>query len=150
MSPETKDGITLALASLGTFLGVLNLWRTFDRDRIKLRILPQTYLHKNGFAGLAVEVVNMSWVPVTLREIGFCARGGRKITDVELAFDTGKMLPIRLEPRESVIAQLPLGVGESREFARVHAAYARTACGRIFSGTSPALGGFVSGSKRDR
>jgi len=38
---DAKDALTLVLASIGAVLGVMNTWRAFDRDRLKLRVRPK-------------------------------------------------------------------------------------------------------------
>lgn len=151
MDPATKDGITLGIALLGAALGLINLWRTFDRDRIKLRVLPQSYIHENGFAGLCIEVVNISYIPITLKQIGFKINHAEKfIQSIDAGFLGGVKLPHRLEPRASCTIFYPPGSEDAELFRHVTSAYAKTACGRIFSGRSPALGGYVKTAKARR
>jgi hypothetical protein len=96
------DSITLITAIagatfglIGTFLGVLNTWRAFERDRIRLVIIPKVYLTTDSGTlaaerfneqfetdpiwkafhtqakDLCIEVVNRGFLPVTIREVGF-------------------------------------------------------------------------------
>ncbi len=151
MDPGTKDGITLGIALLGAALGILNFWRSYDKDRIKLRVIPQSYIHENGFAGLCVEVVNLSYIAVTLRQLGFKINHADKfIQPIDSGFMGGVKLPHRLEPRASCTIYFPPGAEDAELFRYVTAAYAKTACGRTFTGTSPALGGYVKKARGRR
>jgi hypothetical protein len=148
MDLSIKEGITLGIALLGAVLGVLNLWRAFDRDRIRLKVIPQSYIHTNGFAGLCVEVVNLSYIPVTLKQIGFRVQHQEKfIQSIEYQMSDAARLPHRLEPRAACVVYYPPGVEDAELFRHVTSAYSKTACGRIFTGTSPALGGYVKKAK---
>ena len=35
------DGITLAIAVLGAALGIINTWKSIDKDRLKLKVIPK-------------------------------------------------------------------------------------------------------------
>lgn len=149
MDLSIKDGITLGIALLGAVLGIINLWRAFDRDRIRLKVVPQSYIHTNGFAGLCVEVINLSYVPVTLKQVGFKVKHEERfIQSIEYQMTDAARLSHRLEPRAACTVFYPPGVEDAELFRHVTSAYARTACDRLFSGTSPALGGYVKNAKR--
>lgn len=134
MNPE----ITFGLALLGAVLGILNTWRAFDRDRIRLRVTPSRYISggATGGDGWCVTVVNLSYLPVTLAEISFKLPGNRKWIHPRMRLSDGVQLPVRLEARTSVTAYFPDGMFEEPGAADAQCAQARTACGRWFTGSS--------------
>ena len=107
------DGITLGIALVGATLGILNTWRAFDRDRIRLRVTPRRYLCRatggGDTWGWCVEVINIGYLPVTLSDVSFALRGDEQFMFGAMRFDQGEQLPIRLEARTSVIAYLGPG-----------------------------------------
>ena len=151
--------ITLAIAITGAVTGILglvfnflNTWRAFDRDKIKLKVIPKLSMfvsERHNYDFLCIEVINVGFVPVTLSRIVFTPDG----KDKELHFDQHPQylvkLPIRLEPRDSVTINASPNLHTSPEFASISQALAYTACGRKFYGTSPALKGMVK-KLRDR
>jgi len=136
--------VTFGIALLGAVLGVLNTWRNFDRDRVKLIIKPAHSILVGGAEHLwpgidfCIEVVNLSAFPVTVQEIGFENRDMNKRAVVvrSLTVDGGS-LPRRLETREAVSLYFRKPGADERHL--VKHAYAKTACGSKFTGTSPAL-----------
>ena len=149
-----KETITLAIAVTGAVTGILglifnflNTWRAFDRDRIKLKVVPRWAMRLHPSTGseqmLCVEIVNLGFTPATLSAVLFSLRDGKN----ELHFLpdplTAVKLPARLEARESVAIYARPGLEHSPEFRKVARARARTACGRVFDGTSPALKAWV-------
>ena len=113
-----KGTITLVIAVVGAVTGILglifnflNTWRAFDRDKIKLKVIPKmgTWIHPTlgSEQMLCVEVINEGFVPVTLDRVGFPMDG----MDQELFLLPHPLnkvnLPVRLEPRESVTIYAP-------------------------------------------
>jgi hypothetical protein len=141
--------ITLAIAITGAVTGILglvfnflNTWRAFDRDKIKLKVIPKLAYFFSSYGSdeaLSIEVINVGFVPVTLSRVVFPRDG----TDEELHFRQHPQqevkLPVRLEPRDSITIFAPIDLHSSPEFANVSVARAWTACGRTFQGASPAL-----------
>lgn len=142
--------ITLAIAITGAVTGILglvfnflNTWRIFDRDRVKLKVIPKFGMWVHPTLGseqmLCVEVINTGFIPVTLDRVVFPMDG----MDQELFFMPNPLrqvkLPARLEPRESITIYAPSDLHHSKEFYFVSRVRAYTACGRKFHGTSPAL-----------
>lgn len=134
---------TLAIAVLGAVLGIYNAARQWWRDIERLKVIPKSGQVAIGEAAtqatLVIEVVNMSAFPVTLDEVGFLAKGshGRLAIVGPIMLDRGT-LPRRLEPRTSVT----LCASPNQDFsfiANVTKAYATTATGRVFRGSSPRL-----------
>ena len=144
--------ITFAIAVLGAALGILNTWRAFDRDRIRIRVSPRwaiSYCGSETATRLCLEITNLSYIPITINQVGFELR---KPKDHILVFipefiDGGKM-PRRLEPRSSFTVYMPAGTEEKKSFADVKHAFARTACGVVARGTSPALKGQIKKMKK--
>jgi hypothetical protein len=152
-----KGMITLVIAVVGAVtgvsglvLGVLNTWRAFDRDRVKLKVSPRWAIFSHPMTGtghlLCVEVINMSYLPVTISQVGFTVSEPK---DHFLAFlpvpNMGDTLPKRLEPRTSMTVYVPEHVSSGEGFIKVEKAFAKTECGHSFYATSPALKGHVQG-----
>jgi hypothetical protein len=139
---ELKDLVTIALASVGAVLGVLNLWRAFDRDRPKLRV---TFNHAIPVGGAdprirySIEVINLSTFALTITEVGVLLRGTKKRGAIvrPVLLDGGDW-PRRLEPRSAVSALL-LAQAFDKETNDIRCAYAMTSCGSMFTGHSQAL-----------
>jgi hypothetical protein len=129
----------LAFGLVGAVLGILNTWRAFDRDRIRVRVVPVALIYENGADGFGIEVTNLSYFPVTVSGLGFTVRGHDERLTFLPSDIRGCQLPQRMEPRTSFTAILPVRTGDHPKWSFVHRAYADTACGRRFTGTSGAL-----------
>jgi len=135
------EGITLSIAVLGAALGLINTWHTLDRSRVKLRVRPKHAVPVGGASPdlrFCIEVTNLSAFPVTIEEAGLLHAGtkSRSAYAIPVLIDGGSW-PRRLEPRSSVTVY-----GERPTALRGHpirCAYARTACGVVRNGNSPAL-----------
>jgi hypothetical protein len=169
------DGITLAVAitgavtgTTGMVLGIINTWRQFDKDRVKLRVVPKLafqigntvvatdradYLNDDSPASdflkhgakkrLCIEITNLSAFPVTISQAGF---GGSKSTRFTLfgpLTSTGQPYPTRLEPRQSVTLYMGVGADLDPRYLTKAIAYAQTDCGHTAYGTSPAFNAYV-------
>src|SRR3546814_11210717 len=67
-----QEALTLGIAALGAFLGVMNTWQAINRDRVRLRVRPLSVMAiATGDQGYGIEVVNLSSFPVTVEEVGF-------------------------------------------------------------------------------
>lgn len=136
----TQDAATLGLALLGAVLGVVNLWRAISRDRIKLRVVPKWYGSlATDDTGICIEVVNLGRFPVTIHKVGFTTTADREIFHLGTSALHGASLPHRLEAGAAFTALLPAGAEHDEAFAFVRSAFARTACGKVFTGSSKAL-----------
>ena len=106
---STKDAVTLAIASVGAVLGIINTWKALDKDRPKLRVVPkQAFLvgpaaQLDSRNRLCIEVTNLSTFPLTVTEVGVLFHGtdGRGAL-IHHTLNNGGTLPQRLEPRTSV------------------------------------------------
>ena len=153
MASYDKDTVTVITATagaafglLGTFLGILNTWRAFDRDRVRLRVRPVWYFRNDGVQTihtLGIEITNLSYVAVTVSQVGFTLRQRDKVFTFIAAIPSGGHLPQRMEPRTSITTVAPLGTDHCPPMRDVRRAFAQTACGCRFTGTSPALRGVV-------
>jgi hypothetical protein len=133
--------ITLSVAVLGAVLGVLNTWQGFDRNRVKLKVIPKGAIPVGGAnqrITFCIEVTNLSTFPVTVSDVGVFYYGTDKRGSIITPFLVdGGSWPRRLEPRSSVTvySERPTSSAEHR----IKCAYARTDCGTTKTGTSPAL-----------
>jgi len=134
---------------LGATLGIINTWRAFDRDRVRLIVRPLWMLFPNKTHTLCIEVINKGYVPVTVTQVGLTMRDKQKsfIFDV---VQPGDSLPKRLEPRTAVTFVAPSGTENDPRFSEVRAAFARTACECRFIGTSAALRAAISNARAVR
>jgi hypothetical protein len=133
----------LAFGFLGAVLGIINTWRAFDRDRVRLRVKPVWTVFQGGTHTLSIEVINHSYIPVTVTQVGFTLRDRDKVF-IFLPIQPGDSIPKRLEPRTSLTALAPFGTENAPSMIDVRRAFAKTACGCRFTGTSPALRGVVA------
>jgi hypothetical protein len=142
------QGVTLAIAVLGAVLGVINTWHALDRSRVKLRVRPKHAIPVGGFdprLRFCIEITNLSAFAVTVEETGVLYEGSTsRGAFVPPVLVDGGAWPRRLESRSSVTvyAQPP----EPLEGHALKCAYARTACGVVRKGTSPAFKQLASAS----
>jgi len=126
---------------VGTILGIINTWRNFLLDRTKIKVVPIWLVgSEDERAGMSIEITNLSVFPVTISQIGFTDKRGRHDMPVSEGFIVGRgRLPERMEPRTFIAALASLATCESDGFLKIDRAYADTACGRRFTGTSSHL-----------
>lgn len=165
---ELQGFITTLAAFVGMVLGLYNLWRARQHDRVRLSVVPkasayrgtdhegrEVYIHsRNNYDldhpshppdSLSVEVVNLSKFPVTVEEVGLMPRWRRNryALAAPILLDGGAW-PRRLEARDSVVVRFDatklLGL---ENIGVVNRAYASTRCGTTKSGRSRALSEFV-------
>jgi hypothetical protein len=152
---DIKDGITLAIAAVGAVLGIINTLHSLNQRRVKLRVIPKYAQYQpDGILQSAmpigregssekeqgcIEVINLSAFAVNIGEIGFTSKRGlikgQKLLIPEPLTADRKTFARRLESREAIsgyFALKDLNPG-------VDKAYAKTDCGEMVCGTSPAL-----------
>jgi len=138
--------VTIVLATVGAVLGCVDTYVLLQGRRVRLRVVPKSAVRDTGgvwsnsmrhMPGGApcIEVVNLSAFPVTICEVGYELPSPMRATIIEPTLLDSKRWPRRLEPREAVTvygdsAALPPNIGR---------AFARTDCGVIRFGGSPAL-----------
>lgn len=131
MSETLVQGITLGIAILGAGLGVLNAWRSWNTDRVRVKV--STSLARSLVAdedAICIDVVNLSSFPVTITSVGFdLASGLNHLAVPKPIFTRGESLPVRLESRTSLTVLQPMATLEDEQLAKVTSAYVRTACG---------------------
>jgi hypothetical protein len=135
------QGITLAIASVGAVLGVINTWSALDKSRVKLRVLPKHAIPVGSAdprLTFCIEVTNLSDFAVTVEDVGVFYRGTNRRGSIILPmfFDAGGW-PRRLEPRSSVTLYSETPTASAGH--PIKCAYATTQCGHTKTGTSPAL-----------
>ena len=150
-----KATITLVIAVVGPVTGILglvfnflNTWRAFDRDKVKLKVVPKLSMFFMGDQRsdcLCIEVINTAFVPVSLSRVVLPVDSKNESHFTQHP-DYKVELPIRLEPRASVTIMTTPDLQLSPQFASVRSARASTACGRHFDGKSPALKSMVKKS----
>jgi hypothetical protein len=135
------EAITLAIAVLGAVLGLINTWQALDKDRIKLLVRPKHAIPVGGVdprLTFCIEITNRSSFAVTVAEAGVLYFGteSRGALIRPILADGGSW-PRRLEPRSAVTvyAQNPADGSQHR----IRCAYAKTECGVMKRGSSPAL-----------
>jgi hypothetical protein len=138
------EGVSLCLGVLGTVLGVINTLHALGRDKVRLRVVPKA-AYPIGMPGsreprLCIEVTNMSWFPVTINEIGVLYHGSdaRGSLAPPILMDGGSF-PRRLESRSSFTAYAAPGALQDRGAPPIRCAFAKTDCGTIVEGDSPAF-----------
>lgn len=138
------SGITLSLAVLGAVLGIINTFHALGRDKVRLRVVPKAAFpvggHGSRKARLCIEVTNMSWFPVTINKVGVLYHG----TDAHGALVQPLMLdggafPRRLESRSSFTVYADPNALVDREGPQIRCAFAKTDCGVLIEGDSPAF-----------
>ncbi len=147
MEHVTAQAVTLSIAVLGAALGLINTWHGLDKSRPKLRVRPAHAIPVGAAPRsltFCIEVTNLSAFPLTVCDVGVLYRGtadrGAVVTPV---LADGGPWPRRLESRASVTVyfQRP----DSYPGRRIKCAYAKTQCGVMKTGTSPALKQIAAG-----
>ena len=132
-----KDAITFGIALLGAVLGILNTWNAMSARRVRLRVKPAHAFSDAGGVGFCIEIVNLSSLPVTVREVGFTLRGAKhRAAIVRPILIDDKPWPRRLEAREAVTAYFER---PNERGHRLGKAYAALSSGEVRYGSSPAL-----------
>ena len=154
--PHEAVTLTIAVAGavlglVGTVLSILNTWRTFDRDKVKLRVVPKHAFPVGGIDNrprVSIDVTNLSTFPVTVSQIGFLFHDttNRGVL-VQPFMPDGGSFPRRLEPRTSFSVLCDPMEHLEPDFASVRCVYAQTDCGATIEGNSPALRQLVANAK---
>ena len=147
-----KDATTTGLAAVGAVLGVMNTWKALDRDRPKLRVLPRLAFtvgpYADGKTYVCFDVTNLSQFALTITEVGFLYWWSRNRAVIfEPTLGDGGSFPRELKPRTSLTAYAA-EQSLSGLSGRVRCAYAKTDCGLIFKGNSPAFRQMARSARR--
>ena len=160
-SLDTKDAITLILATIGTVLGIINYWRSIRDEKVRLRVVPVLawnfgegimsirssrkigeLIDRYGIPRMGVEVINLSKFPITLDEVGLCEGNIEKRERApffQASTHQNETCPIKLAPRESVILYSQDNHCLDYTFTIQSMAYATTSCDTTQNGRSHAL-----------
>lgn len=137
MGFNLKEAVTLAIALLGAVLGMLNAWRNWNMDRVRVRVRI-TWAITAGGNCLCFDVVNLSNFPVSVTHFGFDKADGTHMQFLPI-FTNGERLPVRLESRTRCTGMAAPGAHQGGQFATVTTAYIQTACGLKIKGDGAAL-----------
>lgn len=144
------QGITLGIAILGAFLGIINTWHAIDTRRVKLKVVPKlAELQPSNKKSICVEVINLGGFPVTISDVGFFLRGSQSRIAIisPITFDDGGF-PRRLEPHSSFTVHTSNLIEEPFALRRIRCAYAKTQCGVVQEGSSDMLRSLVKTAKK--
>lgn len=142
----------LVFGAVGAVLGVINTWRSVNRDRLKVMVHPVSRRNAETWEeiGFGIEVTNLSWVPISISQVGFILKkrdpNGERVRVVFPSM-SGCKLPERMEPRASFTAYIPT-LSHFEGWHLVEKAFADTACGLRFTGTTNALKAKIAASRR--
>ncbi|HBP88242.1 MAG TPA: hypothetical protein PKK23_19395 [Nitrospirales bacterium] len=137
------QAVTMSIALVGAVLGIINTWFSFDRERLKLKVVP-VYAQPIGAMdpriNFGINITNMSAFPITVSEVGvlYDGRTERGAITLPIVIDGGKF-PRRLEPRSSFSVYADITTQAPKLFSLVRCAYAKTDCGNLVEGKSLAL-----------
>lgn len=69
---EWMQYFTFSAAMIGAILGIINIWKSIDRDKIKLKVIPKHAIPVGSadpsIIG-SIEVINLSLFTITLSEL---------------------------------------------------------------------------------
>lgn len=145
---------TLVIALVGAFLGVINTWNQVNQYKVKLKVVPKISHQITSGVMLSgdrecdldlsatptcwsIEVINLSKVPITIRQIGFgrTFNGNRNII-FQPDTEDGRSLPVRIEPRQAITFYTAIGTELPSSALKKPVAFAETDCGKVCYGTS--------------
>ena len=140
---------------IGTAFGVANTMHIVSVDKIRLRVIPEysfALLIDKPIKGFTVEVQNLSYMPITVKDVEIILSDGSKLA---IGVDLMKvgMLPVRIPARESVsfpivgfsksatsTASMDIFITKNAEaLSRAKYVAVRTGGGLVFKGTSGAF-----------
>lgn len=154
--------VTTVAAFIGMGLSIYNLFVERSKSKVKILVQPKSIIHRvrnsetgtEGFitskenfncqnidAYFAIEAINISTFPVTIKAVGFEVRRqkNRMVIGHPVIIDNGNW-PRRLEPRESVTMYGLLNdIVNNTGAANINNAFVETSCGSTCRGTSGAL-----------
>jgi hypothetical protein len=145
------DVITKAGAGVGTFLGVVNAWRSWRQSKVQIRVTPTRIIVLNPvevgatgnpvygrFFSPGILIVNLSSFAVTIEDVGYEFPDGERYAlsridapgrFVAAGLHVAESFPQRLESHTSLRVALWDKEEERIRGMRIHRAYAKTSCG---------------------
>ena len=145
---------------VGAVLGIFNTWVAHSRNRVRLRVVPgvewrdevqglsvitiNDYVAEKRWNGqpprwIGIEIINLSTFAVTIDDVGFGRYEGLRASITKPIVNPQRTMPVRLESRESTRITAPANQVFGEDTLVQQLAYARTACGKVVYGRSPAL-----------
>lgn len=132
---NTIQIVTTALAVLGAVLGVMNAWRNWVHDRVKVRVLVTGTKTTAGEPGLLITVRNLSRFAITIEHFGFDMNEVSPHLSISELLTIGRVtLPVRMESRTSFTHLHLVRAIPASNLQHVRFNYVETACGRAFRG----------------
>jgi hypothetical protein len=132
---NTFDYITIVIAIIGASLGIINMFYNFNRDRVKLRVIPNIWkicIKDEISERFGIEVINLSTFPVTIRQLGYYDKRNKINVITGLSgFINPIQLPIKLGPRESFSLYGDVEFHKNKDLLNIKCWYAYTICGAI-------------------
>lgn len=167
----SSENVTTIAAFIGMVLGLYNFCIDISNRRLKLKIIPQSITYRPSDNQIAkevivnstgefnettgeflIEVINMSYFPVTINQVGFKLndRPDSFIIDQPIIKDNGTW-PRKLERRDSISLYCSLSdlINSPRSIS-IKNAFAETTCGKTRTGTSVALKKLADFIKEER
>lgn len=137
------DVTAIMLGLFGALLGLMNMWKAISDDKVKLVVRPKSAIligATDSEIDFCIEVLNKSQFPVTVTDVGFLLKGTKSRDAImpPIMIDGGTF-PRRLEPRSSFTVYLKSHTMNPDH--QIRCAYAKTDCGCVKTGKSPALKG---------
>ncbi|RKT25486.1 hypothetical protein B0G69_1202 [Paraburkholderia sp. RAU2J] len=134
--------MNITLGVVNVVLVAVNVYMLVRSQRVSLQVVPTIPLEGStadpDTYEIRIQVVNLSQFPVYVSEVGVKPRDSNDAT-IKFVAPDGLTFPFELKSRESV-RLLPARDDDMRVSAgRFRYAYAKTACGRTRTGTSPSL-----------
>ena len=129
------QAVTLAIAVLGAVLGVLNAWRNWVHDRLRVRVDVSRASGLDGTPAITINIRNLSRFDVTITHIGLHCSGRKRHMQLwQPLFTRGEALPVRLESRASCTVVQAIAALPEQGWLSVECAYVSTACGNEVTG----------------
>ena len=127
--------ITTVLAVLGAVLGVMNAWRNWVHDSVKIKVLFGGATLTTGGEGMSVTVRNLSRFAVTVDSVSFCFSDRRHypVALMDGCIVVPNTMPVRLEARTSLTIFVPASAVPDEYMTRFTHISADTACGFTFA-----------------
>lgn len=130
--------VSIVLASVGAILGTINTSYLLFKDKVRLKLQIRAAVFAKGSEILdnhvyCLEVTNLGFVPITLREAGFLLPDGTK-RKIPLIFQNahGVKLPYRLEPRSAASIYASAEETKGIKEHNCKRAFVKTDCGKQF------------------
>src|ERR1035437_252288 len=121
----------LVFGVVGAVLGFINTWRAFDRDRVRLLVVPRGFVTSTGETGICFDITNLSYIAVTLSQVGIELRDPPEHFFAFIPrFMDDTRLPYRMEARTSVTVFMPPGADHAPQLRHAARGFAQSACGR--------------------